>query len=164
MLNNPSCGGAWHPQGPPTSTQPPRATTFRCVAVVGLGKIGLPLAGQYAQHGWHVLGCDINPHVVETINLGQSPVHEEPGLIAGVAALVSRGLLRATPDTTEAVRQAEVVVVIGPVSINAQYDVDFQTRDVVTAAIGAGLQSGTLVIYETTLPVGTTAQLFPPAP
>ncbi len=128
------------------------------VAVIGLGKIGLPLAVQYAQHGWHVLGCDINPHVVETINLGQSPVHEEPGLIAGVDAMVSRGLLHATLDTTEAVRQAKVVVVIVPVSIKAQCDVDFQTIDVVTAAIGAGLQPGTLVIYETTLPVGTTAQ------
>src|SRR5713226_3195400 len=160
MLNNPSRGEAWHPQGPPTSTQPPRATTFRCVAVVGLGKIGLPLAVQYAQHGWRVLGCDTNPQVVETINLGQSPVREEPGLIAGVDAMVSRGLLQATLDTTEAVRQAKVVVVIVPVSIKAQCDVDFQTIDVVTAAIGAGLQPGTLVIYETTLPVGTTAQRF----
>src|SRR2546425_190499 len=137
MPNNPFCRG-----GRDASLPPPSST--QVVAVVGLGKIGLPLAVQYAQHGWHVLGCDINPHVVETINLGQSPVHEEPGLIAGVDAMVSRGLLHATLDTTEAVRQAKVVVVIVPVSINAQYDVDFQTIDVVTAAIGAGLQPGTL--------------------
>ena len=30
------------------------------VAVIGLGKIGLPLAVQYAQHGYRVIGCDIN--------------------------------------------------------------------------------------------------------
>src|SRR5260370_12441892 len=152
MLNNPSCRDVT------LRSSVPSPSSTQAVAVVGLGKIGLPLAVQYAQHGWYVLGCDINPHVVETINLGQSPVHEEPGLIAGVDAMVCRGLLHATLDTTAAVRQAKVVVVIVPVSINAQYDVDVQTIDVVTAAIGAGLQPGTLVIYETALPVGTTAQ------
>src|SRR6266849_1627977 len=152
MPNNPSCRDVT------LRSSVPSPSSTQAVAVVGLGKIGLPLAVQYAQHGWYVLGCDINPHVVETINLGQSPVHEEPGLIAGVDAMVSRGLLHATLDMTEAVRQAKVVGVIVHVSINAQYDVDFQTIDVVTAAIGAGLQPGTLVIYETTLPVGTTAQ------
>ena len=43
------------------------------IGVVGLGKIGLPLAVQYAQHGKRVIGCDINPQVVEMINARQSP-------------------------------------------------------------------------------------------
>ena len=40
------------------------------VAVVGMGKIGLPLAIQFAQHGRRVIGCDVNPKVVELINSG----------------------------------------------------------------------------------------------
>src|SRR5260370_30862302 len=103
----------------------PSASSTQAVAVGGLGKIGLPLAVQYAQHGWYVLGCDINPHVVETINLVQSPVHEEPGLIAGVDAMVSRGLLHATLDTTEAVRHAKVRLAHVPLSIRPQYAADF---------------------------------------
>src|SRR5437868_545382 len=85
------------------------------VAVVGMGKIGLPLAVQYAQHGRRVIGCDINPQVVETINAGQSHVQEEPELVAGVAHAVSNGLLSATLNTAEAVSRAGVVVVIVPV-------------------------------------------------
>ncbi|HEU5227574.1 MAG TPA: nucleotide sugar dehydrogenase [Ktedonobacteraceae bacterium] len=127
------------------------------VAVVGLGKIGLPLAVQYAQHGHRVIGCDINPEVVSIINKGKSHILEEPLLEEGVAAVVARGLLSATTHTTEAVRQAQVVVVIVPVAVNAQHEVVFDTIDAATLAIGAGLQPGTLVIYETTLPVGTTA-------
>lgn len=130
------------------------------VAVVGLGKIGLPLAVQYARHGWHVLGCDINPRVVETVNAGQSYIQQEPGLIPGVADAVRKGLLSATLNTTEAIRQAGVVVVIVPVIIDSQHEVDFGPIDAATAAIGAGLQPGTLVIYETTLPVGVTARRF----
>ncbi len=130
------------------------------VAVVGLGKIGLPLAVQYAQHGKRVIGCDINPQVVETINAGRSHVQEEPELAIELPRLVREGLLSATINTTEAARQADVVVVIVPVVIDAQQEVNFRAIDAATAAIGKGLQPGTLVSYETTLPVGTTSQRF----
>ena len=43
------------------------------VAVVGLGKIGLPLAALYAGKGMQVTGCDVNPAVVEAVNRGESP-------------------------------------------------------------------------------------------
>lgn len=130
------------------------------VAVIGLGKIGLPLAVQYARRGRRVIGCDINPSVVEKVNAGQSHVQEEPGLATEVSALVQKGLLSATVDTIEAVGQAGVVVVIVPVVIDEMHKVDFRGIDTATIAIGAGLQPGTLVIYETTLPVGTTAKRF----
>jgi len=130
------------------------------VAVVGLGKIGLPLAAQYAQHGRRVIGCDINLQVVDMVNAGQSHVYEEPELAVEVPSLVLKGLLSATENTTEAVRQADVVVVIVPVAIDASQEVNFKEIDAATVAIGAGLQPGTLVIYETTLPVGTTARRF----
>ncbi len=128
------------------------------IAVVGFGKIGLPLAVHYARHGHTVIGCDINSQVVASINAGISHVHEEAELETEVPRLVQQGLLRATTDTTEAVRNADVVVVIVPVFVNGQHDVDFTTIDAATNAIGAGLQLDTLVVYETTLPVGTTSK------
>lgn len=133
-------------------------SSLSTVAVVGLGKIGLPLAVQYAQHGRRVIGSDIDPQVVETINAGQSHIQEEPELATELPRLVREGLLSATVSTTEAVRQADVVVVIVPVVIDAKQEVNFHAIDAATAAIGAGLQPGTLVIYETTLPVGTTSR------
>jgi nucleotide sugar dehydrogenase len=136
------------------------ASSMPTVAVIGLGKIGLPLAVQYAQHGRKVIGCDINPLVVETINAGQSHVQEEPELAIELPGLVREGLLSATVHTTEAVRQAAVVVVIVPVMIDEQQAVNFHAIDAATEAVGAGLQPGTLVIYETTLPVGTTSHRF----
>jgi nucleotide sugar dehydrogenase len=130
------------------------------VAVVGLGKIGLPLAVQYARHGRRVIGCDINPDVVESVNAGKSHVQEEPELVTEVAGLVENGLLSATVHTSEAVRKADIVVVIIPVVVDAQHKVNFEGIDAATMSIGAGLQPGTLVIFETTLPVGTTSVRF----
>ena len=130
------------------------------VAVVGLGKIGLPLAVQYTRHGRSVIGCDINPAVVEKINAGQSHIDEEPELAEGVAEAVQHGLLSATLNIAETISKARTVVVIVPVVIDAKRQVDFHAIDAATAAIGAGLCPGTLVIYETTLPVGTTSGRF----
>ena len=130
------------------------------VAVVGLGKIGLPLAIQYIQHGRRVIGCDINAAVVEGINRGECHVHEEVGMEAEVAKAVAGGMLRATTDTTAAVREADVVVVIVPVVVRGQGEVAFEGIDAATRAVGKGLHAGALVIYETTLPVGTTSGRF----
>jgi len=126
------------------------------VAVVGLGKIGLPLAIQYVRHGHRVIGCDVSPRVVETISVGGTSVREEAGLDDAVAEAVATGKLSATLDTTAAVHEADVVVVIVPVIVTDAHEVDFHAIDSATATVGAGLTPGTLVIYETTLPVGTT--------
>lgn len=132
------------------------------IAVVGMGKIGLPLAVRYAQQGHHVIGCDINAQVVETINAGQSHVHEEPELLTEVPRLVHEGNLSATQDTAAAVQQASVVVIIVPVFIDANHQIDFTMIDAASKAVGTGLRAGTLVIYETTLPVGTTVHRLAP--
>ena len=56
-------------------------------ALVGLGKIGLPLAAQFAGRGQRVIGCDINPAVVEAINAGDCPiVGTRPTVCPGVSA------------------------------------------------------------------------------
>jgi nucleotide sugar dehydrogenase len=132
------------------------------IAVVGLGHIGLPLAVQYASRGHEVIGCDVDPTIVDAINRGVSPHDDEAALRDRVPGLVSAGRLRATTDDAEGVRAAEAVVVIVPVVVDEAREVDFGPIDAATRDIGLGLQPGTLVVYETTLPVGTTRDRFGP--
>jgi nucleotide sugar dehydrogenase len=132
------------------------------IAVVGLGHIGLPLAVQYASRGHEVIGCDTAQWIVDAINRGESPHADEQTLIDRVPELVPAGRLRATTDDAEGVRQAEAVVVIVPVVVDAQRQIDFRPIDAATRDIARGLQPGTLVVYETTLPVGTTRNRFGP--
>lgn len=131
------------------------------IAVVGLGHIGLPLAVQYAGKGHRVRGCDINPHVVDMVNAG-SAYHDEPGLEDRVANAVAAGLLTAETTTSHAVRQSDVVVVIVPLMVDTRKAVAYNAIDAATRDVAAGLQEGTLVIYETTLPVGDTRNRFGP--
>lgn len=133
------------------------------IAVVGLGKIGLPLAAQFVHSGQRVIGCDINADVVASVNAGQSHVKEEPGLDERIKDAAASGLLSATTDTTDAVSKSNVVVIIVPVMVDENnYAVDFRSIDAATKAVAKGLKPGTLVIYETTLPVGTTRTRFAP--
>jgi nucleotide sugar dehydrogenase len=131
--------------------------TSQTVAVVGLGKIGLPLAIQYARSGLQVIGCDISEEVVASVNAGISHVLEEAGLAEAVTAAVRQGTLRATTAVSVGVHAADVVVVIVPVVVTDTHEIDFRALDSATTSVGAGLRRGALVIYETTLPVGTTA-------
>jgi nucleotide sugar dehydrogenase len=132
------------------------------VCVIGLGKIGLPLAAQYASKGAKVVGCDVSPKVVESVNSGVSHVLDEPGLSEKVKAAVEKGLLSATTDTVAGVRSSEVVVVIVPLVVDPEGNIDYGIIDSVTEKVSAGLQRGSLVIYETTLPVGTTRKRLAP--
>lgn len=125
------------------------------VAVVGLGKVGLPLAACYALAGLRVTGCDVSESLPEEINRGANPIPGEAGLDEAVAECVKNGLLRATTDTTGAVREADVAVVIVPL-LTDRGKLDFANLEAATDAIAAGAHPGLTVIYETTLPVGAT--------
>ncbi|WP_068434260.1 nucleotide sugar dehydrogenase [Piscicoccus intestinalis] len=132
------------------------------ITVVGLGKIGLPLAVQFASKGHHVIGADVNPAVVEQVNAGREPFPGEAQLAEKLAELVPAGNLEATTDTAAAVAQSEAVVVVVPLFVDADGIPDFGWMTSATQDIARGLKPGTLVSYETTLPVGTTRGRWKP--
>jgi nucleotide sugar dehydrogenase len=127
------------------------------VSVIGLGKIGLPLAIQCALSGFLVWGCDTNLAVVEGVNNKVEPFPGEPDLAEKLSAVIRESRLEATPDTSSAVEKSSTIVVVVPVLVDYMGKSDFRFIDSATRDIARGLQSGTLVIYETTLPIGTTS-------
>jgi len=68
------------------------------VAVIGLGRIGLPTAAVFARAGAAVTGVDINPQVVETLQEGSCRFADEPGLQELLSDVVKRRKLVATLD------------------------------------------------------------------
>jgi nucleotide sugar dehydrogenase len=133
------------------------------IAVVALGKIGLPLAVQFAKKGHHVIGCDVNQKTVDLVNAGTEPFPGEAHLAEYLSESVKSGHLTATTDTTTAVSQSDAVVIVVPLFVDEEGIPDFGWMDAATEKIAQGLKPGTLVSYETTLPVGTTRNRFAPA-
>jgi len=132
------------------------------ISVVGLGKIGLPLAVQYALGGHTVLGCDVDAKVVESVNLGIEPFPGEKDLGPLLKRVVEAGRLKATLSTSSAVRKSNVTVVVVPVFIDQSGAPDLQHMKAATLEIGQGLQRDSLVVFETTLPMGTTRNVLVP--
>ena len=133
------------------------------IAVVALGKIGLPLAVQFATKGHDVVGVDVNEDLVDLVNLGVEPFPGEAHLAASLATAISAGRLRATTDYADAIPNSDAVVVVVPLFVHDDgWEPDFRAMDSATRAIAANLSAGTLVSYETTLPVGTTRNRWKP--
>ncbi|HEX4695926.1 UDP-N-acetyl-D-mannosamine dehydrogenase [Sphingomonas sp.] len=121
------------------------------VCVVGLGYIGLPTAAVIARSGAQVLGVDVRPAVVDTINAGKIHI-EEANLDLLVHAMVESGSLRAalTPEPSD------VFIVAVPTPFTDDHAPDIGYVLAATRSIAPALRTGSLVIVESTCPVGTT--------
>jgi nucleotide sugar dehydrogenase len=132
------------------------------ICVVALGKIGLPLAVQFVAKGHTVIGADIAEPTVRSVNDGVVPFPGEADLDWKLKEAVDAGRLSATTDTAAAVAASEAVVVVVPLFVDGDGVPDFAAMESATADIARGLRPGTLVSYETTLPVGTTRNRWAP--
>ena len=90
------------------------------IAVIGLGKIGLPLAAQFAESGHSVVGVDIDQRTVDAVNSAREPFPGEAHLGDYLARLVPAGTLRATTSYAEAIPDCDVIVVVVPLFVDAR--------------------------------------------
>ena len=130
------------------------------ISVIGLGKLGAPLAAVLASKGFPVVGTDLNPAFVDAVNAGRAPV-DEPRLQELITE--NRERLRATPDAGAAVAETDVTFVIVPTPSGT--DGRFMNASLVEAmqAIGAGLRRKTsyhvVAITSTVMPGSTGGEI-----
>ena len=124
------------------------------VAVLGLGYIGLPTAAVIARTGAQVLGVDVTPSVVETVNSGRVHIEEVDldGLVQGV---VARGALRASLT----IEPADVFVIAVPTPFDDEHRPNIGYVLKAATTIAAVLKPGDTVILESTSPIGTTEEV-----
>ena len=133
------------------------------IAVVAMGKIGLPLAVQFAEKGHDVIGVDVQQRVVDEINKGNEPFPGEAFLDEKLKKLVPAGKLTATTDYSQAIPGADAIVLVVPLFVNDEtWEPDFGWMENATKSLAEHLTPGTLISYETPLPVGTTRNRWKP--
>ncbi len=124
------------------------------VTVVGLGYVGLPTAALLAQCGMRVHGVDINQTTVDRINTGKVHI-VEPGL----EDLVAKGVQEHRFSASTQVTNSEVFVIAVPTPFKEGFRPDISLVMAATASIASHLKTGSLVILESTSPVGTTEHI-----
>ena len=129
-------------------------TETKNIVVMGLGYIGLPTASLLATKGHQVLGVDVNPTAVETINKGQIHILE-PGLDILVKSAVLSGNLRAALQPAE----ADVFILAVPTPFKEGHKPDISCIETATHTIAPYVREGNLIVLESTSPVGTTERV-----
>lgn len=126
----------------------------RKICVLGLGYIGLPTASLLGTRGYEVLGVDISPQVVETINSGGIHI-VEPDLDILVKSAVNSGYLKASLQP----EQADVFIIAVPTPFADGKKPDLSHVVAVVETISPFIVPGNLIILESTSPVGTTDEI-----
>lgn len=101
------------------------------LSVIGLGKLGAPMAACLAAKGFPVIGVDVDARKVDALNRAQAPVFE-PGLPELLQVAKTR--LKATQDIPTAVLNSEVTFVVVPTP--SEPDGSFSLRYVLQACEG----------------------------
>lgn len=130
---------------------------FVKVAVIGLGKAGLPLASVMADSGFEVMGIDIDQERCDKVNCGINPIPEEDGLSELIQKHGGKNLI-ASSSYQNAKKCANFVVIV-PLFIDENNNPDFNIMESAFRNVGKILKRGDLVILETSVPPGTTEGL-----
>jgi UDP-N-acetyl-D-glucosamine dehydrogenase len=128
--------------------------------VVGLGYVGLPLAMELVRAGYRVLGVDVNPRVVDSLNAGRSHIQDVPA--ATVTEAVKAKKFSATADLSR-LKEPDVISISVPTPLSKTKDPDVSYVLAATESVKRTLRKGQLVVLESTTYPGTTRELMLPA-
>lgn len=100
------------------------------ISVIGLGKLGSPMAAVFASRGYHVIGLDLNKDFVDALTRGEAPV-QEPQLQELIETY--RSNIEVTMDYYKAISETDLTMVIVPTPSDS--NTGYFKNDYVIAAI-----------------------------
>ena len=126
------------------------------VGIIGLGYVGLPLGLAFAEQGFGVLGFDIDPAKVESLNAGRGYIQHIPD--AKIAAAVSSKRFGASADFGR-LGECDAIMICVPTPLTETRDPDLSYVASTSELIARTLRPGQLVVLESTTYPGTTDEL-----
>jgi nucleotide sugar dehydrogenase len=132
------------------------------IAVVGLGRIGLPTAALFGNAGAKVIGYDIDRKVVDETNRGLCRFNDEPGLPEMVARLAGSRRVSATSSAKEAVAGADFVILCLPTPVDFTRTPDYSAVRKGASEVGKWMRRGCIVITESTVGPGIVEEMIGP--
>lgn len=129
------------------------------IGVLGLGYVGLPLAGEFASAGLKVVGFDVDEKKVKTLNSGRSIIKHVPH--SQVKKIVKSGRFQATTNMAR-LKTVDAILVCVPTPLTQNREPDLQYIISSTKTIAKYLQRGQLIVLESTTYPGTTREVMAP--
>lgn len=124
------------------------------ICVIGLGYIGLPTASLLSTKGYKVHGVDTSQQIVDTINEGHIHI-VEPDLDILMKSAVQSGNLTAGLEP----QKSDIFILAVPTPFKGKHQPDLSYVETATRMIAPYVETGNLIILESTSPVGTTEDI-----
>jgi UDP-N-acetyl-D-mannosaminuronic acid dehydrogenase len=131
------------------------------VAIVGMGRVGLPLGIAFAQAGLRVMGLDADETRRRSIELGKMPFHE-PHAEQPLLDVVNTGRLTVHRDPAEVIPNADVVILSVGTPLAADLRADYGQLQRALAELAPHLRPGQLLIQRSTVSPGTLIKVVRP--
>ena len=131
----------------------------KTIAVYGLGFVGLTLAATFANAGVTVIGIDLNKSLIEKLQQGVAPFYEK-GLDSLLTSLATKNPIQYTSSPSEFATDVHIVSVGTPV--NSKGNPNLQSITLVCEMIVRVLKPNDMVIFRSTLPIGTMRNVVLP--
>lgn len=128
------------------------------IAVVGLGRVGLPIAAIFANVGYKVTGVDLKKEIVDAISSVKVYI-KEPGLEIVIKKVLASGKFKATTNAAKAVREADIVIICVQTPITGRRKPNLTYLQRACKDVAEGLPKGKLIIVESTVPPQTMRNL-----
>ncbi len=130
------------------------------LTVIGLGKMGLPLAMVFSNAGYKVKGYDISHETVSMLNDGKTIIVDEPYVQERLRNARTNNLFEATTSIRDAVENSDFILVIIPVLTDKNGSADLTSLVDLYKNLEENCEKGVIYIQESTLPPGTTSGLL----
>ena len=124
------------------------------IAVVGIGRIGLPTALCFADAGFDTIGIDINEKLVNMVNSGDYPLNDEPEFDKIFDKVLEKKKFSAKTDITKVVPHSDIILLSLPTPMNNQNIPDYTALLNVGKNLNGLLSNGQIVIVESTVEPG----------
>ncbi len=129
------------------------------VGVIGLGYVGLPLALCFAEKNFSVIGFDVDEEKVADISNSKSYIKHISN--ERISSAVNSKKIRATNNFSE-LKKCNAILIAVPTPLNKNREPEMKYIISTCEAIKANLQSGQLVVLESTTYPGTTEEILIP--
>ena len=124
------------------------------IAVIGIGRIGLPTALCFAKAGFETIGVDINEKLVNMVNSGDYPLKDEPEFDKIFENVIESKKFRAETNIEKVIPNCDVILLSLPTPMNNQNIPDYTALLTVGKNLNSLLSNGQIVIVESTVEPG----------
>jgi len=124
------------------------------IAVIGIGRIGLPTALCFANSGFETIGIDINQKLVDMVNSGDYPLKDEPEFDKVFENVLEKKKFSAQTDITKVIPNSDIVLLSLPTPMDNQNIPDYTALLTVGRSLNGLLSNGQIIIVESTVEPG----------